>query len=164
MAIQRFQTARGDKQGNALGYLLGTMGFCGNARGDEGCLLLSSLMLQHLGLGVSFNKEGPSDAGTTCNPGGLCHGLTGGICTHLQVTYLNVTILPSHCASADLYLVFPGRRGRVKPVKSPSADISLIHAQAANAREEKKVTRALSFGKVVHLFRFALLRLGHRTI
>ena len=60
-------TAKRGKQGNALGYLLGSMGFCGNARGDEGCLLLSSMMLQHLGLGVSFNKEGPwpSDAGTT---------------------------------------------------------------------------------------------------
>ena len=66
-------------------------------------------LLQHLGLGVSYNREGPSDPGSTCNPGGLCFGLAGGICTHLQVTYLNATLLKSHCTSSDLYLVFPGR-------------------------------------------------------
>ena len=151
---QKFMTLqinRRDKQGNALVYLLGTMGICGNARGDEGCLLLASLMLQHLGLGVSYNREGPSDPGSTCNPGGLCLGLAGGICTHLHVTYLNATLLPSHCTSADLYLVFPGRV-KIKWVKSSSAEVSIIRSKAVNATLEKKVSRALSLGKDVHLF------------
>ena len=64
------QTDRADKRGNALAYLIGTDGICGNSRGDEGCLLLASLMLQYLGLGVSYNKQDASDRTSTCNPGG----------------------------------------------------------------------------------------------